>query len=703
MASGGLIIVESPAKARTLSRFLGRRFTVKASMGHIRDLPKSKLGVDIEAGFRPQYINIRGKAEIIKELKEAAKKAKRVYLATDPDREGEAISWHLTELLGLNPDDKIRIEFHEITKESVERALQAPRAVNAHLVDAQQTRRILDRLVGYSLSPLLWQKVRRGLSAGRVQSVAVRLIVDREEEIKAFRPTEYWTVSATLRKATDSASFTAELFSVGGTKVDLPDRASVEKVLAGLQGAQWRVQDVVQKERLRQPAAPFSTSTLQQEAARKLHFTARRTMNIAQQLYEGLDIGPEGSTGLITYMRTDSTRVAAPAVAEARAYIIKEYGDAFLPAEARKTKDQPLSQGAHEAIRPTSVGRHPDAIKQYLTSDQYRLYKLIWERFLASQMAAAVLDVVTADIAAGDYIFRARGQTVRFPGFTVLYRESTDEEAPDQDSDEKAFLPPLTPGEVVTAEKINPAQHFTEPPPRYTEASLVKALEEKGIGRPSTYATIIDTIQERGYVTKVDRHFVPTDLGVAVTQLLREYFPDIVDVAFTAGMEKKLDTVEEGKTPGIAVLEEFYKPFSDTLSRAQAAAPRVQLAGEPTDIKCDVCGRPMVVKYGRYGKFLACSGYPECRHTMPYREPTGARCPVCGGEMVLRRTKKGRNFYGCANYPTCTFTTWNKPTGRSCPKCGSFMVLKKHGAKTVYACANPACDYEEEQTGNDVT
>lgn len=694
-----LIIVESPAKARTIKKFVGRDYAVEASMGHVRDLPKSQLGVDIDDHFTPHYITIRGKGKLIERLRQQARQADRVLLATDPDREGEAISWHLCQLLDIPEDSPCRIVFHEITREAVRRALQEPRPIDGNLVDAQQARRVLDRLVGYKLSPLLWRKVRRGLSAGRVQSVAVRLIVDREEEIEAFTPQEYWTLDAELERQAGGEVFTARYHGDAEGKRELPNRDAVDRLLADLEGRSFVVLGVERKERRRNPAPPFTTSTLQQEASRKLGFSVRRTMRIAQELYEGIELRGEGAVGLVTYIRTDSTRIADQALDEAAAYIAERFGPEFSSPRKQAGRRQAQAQDAHEAIRPTSVAREPDAIKDDLTPDQYKLYRLIWERFVASQMAPAVLDTVTVEIGAGPHRFRATGSTVKFPGFMRLYVEGRDEGAEGDGDEGDRMLPELAEGDVLRVRALRPEQHFTQPPPRYTEAMLVRALEEKGIGRPSTYAPIIETIQERGYVVKEDRRFRPTELGRVVTALLKEYFPDIVDVEFTARMEADLDRIEEGERDWEDVVRAFYGPFSETLSRAEQQIQRVALPVEETDEVCEKCGRRMVIKHGRYGRFLACPGFPECRNTKPLVEKTGARCPRCGGELVQRRSRKGRVFYGCSNYPDCDFTTWDRPTAETCPECGTFLAEKRSRQGVRLVCANPECGYQREAAG----
>lgn len=675
-----LVIVESPAKARTLTKILGRNYLVKSSMGHVRDLPQSQFGVDVDNGFEPKYITIRGKGEIVRELREAARKTGRVLLASDPDREGEAIAWHLQNLLEIDEAKPCRIEFHEITAPAVTEAVRHPRPIDHRLVNAQQARRVLDRLVGYSLSPLLWRKVKKGLSAGRVQSVAVRLICEREEEIRNFVPEEYWTLTATLRPP-GGEEFQAKLLK----KDRIPDREAMDAILQALAGVTYRVKEVTQKEKRRQPPPPFITSTLQQEAARRLNFTAKRTMAVAQQLYEGIPLGPEGPVGLITYLRTDSTRVSPLAQEEARRYIGERFGEAYLPPKPPAFKREGQVQDAHEAIRPTSVVREPDEIKAFLTPDQYKLYRLIWQRFLASQMAAALFEATTADIEAGQFLFRASGQVLRFAGFLEVY---SDEEEKD------SLLPPLAEDMVLELVGLEPKQHFTQPPPRYTEASLVKALEEKGIGRPSTYAPIIETILARGYVKRQDRQFVPTELGFVVVGLLKEYFPDVVDVEFTAQMEKQLDLIEEGKLEWRKVVGDFYAPFRQVLAKAEQEIGTIEIAEEVSEERCPKCGRQMVVKHGRYGKFLACPAFPECRSTKPYQEETGVSCPQCGGKIVVRRGKKGRQFYGCSNYPNCTYTTWDKPTEKECPACQRERLVEKGGRRAVRLVC-PACGYQE--------
>lgn len=682
-----LIIVESPTKARTILRFMKSKYDVKASMGHVRDLPKSKLGVDIEDGFKPQYITIRGKGKVITELKDAAKQASHVYLATDPDREGEAISWHLCHVLGINPQEAQRVTFHEITENAVKEAFRHPMPIKQSLVDAQQARRILDRLVGYTLSPLLWNKIKPGLSAGRVQSSALRLIVDREIEIECFKPEEYWTIEAQLQN--EKGVVKAKYYGFDGKKRELKNRPDVDNVLREIDDAEFIVVSVKPKERRKNPPLPFTTSTLQQEASRKLGFPVRKTMRVAQTLYEGVELGEHGYAGLITYMRTDSTRVSPVAVKEARQYIDGAFGKEYI-GRGRKGKSAPGAQDAHEAIRPTEVLRLPSEIKRFLTEDQYKLYELIWSRFVASQMASAIYDTVTCDIAANKHVFRATGSRLAFPGFTRLYEEGEDtsEEAAEE-------IVPLTVNERLELRRIEPLQHFTQPPQRYTEASLVKALEQNGIGRPSTYAPIIATLTEREYVVREKRRLVPTELGRLVDSILREHFPSIVDVGFTADMEKQLDAIEEGSFQWEQVIEEFWKPFSKQLESAEKQIERVKLQDELAGVDCEKCGRPMVIKRSRYGKFIACSGYPECKNTKPFVERTGAICPRCKGDIVVRRSRKGRVFFGCLNYPECDFVSWSRPVpGKECPMCGCFLV-EAGGRSKGYRCGNPDCRYTE--------
>lgn len=685
-----LVIVESPAKAKTIGKYLGNKFIVKASMGHIRDLPKSQIGVEVDKNFEPKYITIRGKGSILKELKDASKKVKNIYLAADPDREGEAIAWHLAHYLEVGQDQPCRVVFNEITKQAVKDAFKSPRKIDMDLVNAQQARRILDRLVGYKISPLLWKKVKKGLSAGRVQSVAVKLIFDRENEIKKFIPEEYWTITAKL--SSGPSGFEAKFYGISGEKKDLHNEQEVKEVLGLISNAAYTVGEVKERERLRNPSPPFITSSLQQEAARKLNFRAHKTMSVAQQLYEGVDLGKEGTLGLITYMRTDSTRISPIAQEEAREFITGKFGDKYIPEAPRNyLKKGANAQDAHEAIRPTSVTMEPEHVKPHLSRDQYRLYKLIWERFLASQMASAILDTVTVDIQAGDVLFRANGSTVKFPGFMKLYVEGNDDDTVEADK----LLPPLKIGDRLENLGIDPKQHFTQPPPRYTEARLVKVLEELGIGRPSTYAPTLETIQKRGYVAMEEKKFVPTELGDLVIQLMEEFFPEIINVEFTAQMEGELDQVEEGQENWVQVLDTFYRSFEKRLTVAEEEMKEIEIQDEVSDEVCEKCGSPMVYKMGRFGKFLACSGFPECRNTKPIVKDTGVACPQCGnGKIVERRSKKGRIFYGCDQYPTCDFVSWDKPAGKPCPNCGSLMVEKKSRNGEQLQCTK--CEYKED-------
>ncbi|WP_066365003.1 type I DNA topoisomerase [Neobacillus fumarioli] len=686
-----LVIVESPAKAKTIERYLGKKYKVKASMGHVRDLPRSQMGVDVEHNFEPKYITIRGKGPVLKELKTAAKKAKQVYLAADPDREGEAIAWHLAHSLEIDIHSDCRVVFNEITKDAIKESFKHPRPINMDLVDAQQARRILDRLVGYNISPLLWKKVKKGLSAGRVQSVAVKLIIDREKEIKAFIPEEYWTIEGEFLKGKDQ--FSADFYTLEGKdKTELKSEQDVNNVLQGLDGNKFTVTAVTKRERKRNPAPPFITSSLQQEAARKLNFRAKKTMMLAQQLYEGIELGKEGTVGLITYMRTDSTRISEIAQKEAADYIRQEFGENYLKEETRKEKKQTNTQDAHEAIRPTSTFRTPESMKEFLSRDQFRLYKLIWDRFLASQMAQAVMDTMSVDLQNGNVLFRATGSKIKFPGFMKIYVEGSD----DQTEEKKdKLLPELKVGDEVFKKDIEPKQHFTQPPPRYTEARLVRTLEELGIGRPSTYAPTLDTIQNRGYVALDNKRFVPTELGEIINDLILEFFPDILDVEFTAKMEQDLDNIEEGKIPWVQVIDEFYKEFETHLKKAEEEMQSIEIKDEPAGEDCDLCGSPMVFKMGRYGKFMACSNFPDCRNTKPIVKEIGVTCPKCKeGTIVERKSKKKRLFYGCSRFPECDFISWDKPLPRSCPKCEGLLVEKKLKKGVQVQCTN--CDYKEE-------
>ncbi len=696
--ASNLVIVESPSKAKTIGRYLGPDYVVKASMGHLRDLPKSKMGVDLEHDFTPQYIPVRGKESLIKELKTEAGKADTVYLATDPDREGEAISWHLKELLEL-PDDKARrVTFNEITQKVVREAIQHPREIDYNLVDAQQARRILDRIVGYQLSPLLWKKVRRGLSAGRVQSVATRMVVDREQEIRNFQPREYWTIDVTLNRMGKPGSFVAHYYG-SPKKRELENEAQAQEVLADIDGRLFSVSSVKKAEKKRSSPPPFTTSTLQQEASRKLGFTPKKTMMIAQQLYEGVDIAGEGTTGLITYMRTDSLRLSDEAMAEAAQFIRARYGADYYYGSFHTFKTKSGAQDAHEAIRPTHVELEPERVRASLTQDQYRLYKLVWSRFLATQMANALFDTVSIDTECAGHVFRASHQSLRFAGFMSVYEEGKDEETEQLGS----ALPDLTVGEQVSQMKSEKEQHFTQPPARYTEATLVKAMEEKGVGRPSTYAATISTIEDREYVVKQDKRLAPTPLGEIVTGLMMERFNDIIDVEFTANMESRLDAVEEGKQPWKALLADFYQDFSKELQDAETALEgvRLKVPEEETDEVCELCGRKMVIKTGRFGKFLACPGFPECKNTKPLVERMPGRCPKCGSGILKRKSKKGFAYYACEKGAECGFMTWDVPTAEDCPECGQTLFKKSGKGRMKPFCINEACSrfLPEDQRG----
>ena len=686
-----LVIVESPAKAKTIKKYLGSDFDVVASMGHVRDLPENRLSVDVKKDFKPKYEVIKGKEKLVEELKEAAEKSDEVFLATDPDREGEAISWHLAYLLGLDVEDHNRVTFNEITKTAVINGIENPRAIDMDLVNAQQARRILDRLVGYKLSPFLSQKIRRGLSGGRVQSVAVRIIVDRENEIRKFVPEEYWTLDAKYTPQGSRKAFPASFYGDVDGKIKITNQEQADKILAELEDAEYQVVKVKKGTRRKSPAPPFITSTLQQEASRKLGFQARRTMKVAQELYEGVEVADMGAVGLITYMRTDSLRISEDAVKEAADYILERWGKKYLPDTPRKFKVKANAQDGHEAIRPTMPNLSPDQVKDSLTSDQYKLYKLIWERFIACQMSNCLQSTTQADIQAKNYIFKASGYTVTFDGYTVLYEEGKDEE-----EEAKGALPVLENGMPLKCKELVGNQHFTQPPPRYTEASLIKALEENGIGRPSTYATTISTITSREYVTRENKTLKPTELGEVITKLMKEHFPKIVNVKFTAQVESELDEVEHGKEEWTQQLHTFYDEFSDTLKKAKEAMDgvKIQLEEDKTDIICELCGRQMVVKTGRYGRFIACPGYPECKNIKKIINETGAECPKCGGRVIVKKTKKGRVFYGCKEYPNCDFVSWDEPSMEKCPQCGK-TLLKKKGKKPKLYCITPDCGYEK--------
>lgn len=696
-----LVIVESPAKANTIQKYLGDGYKVVASMGHIRDLPKSKLGVDVDHDFIPKYENIKGKEELIDKLKAAAKGCEGVYLATDPDREGEAISWHLAELLGVDVGDKNRVTFTEITKSGIKNGMANPRQIDMQLVDAQQARRILDRIVGYKISPFLWRKIRKGLSAGRVQSVAVRLIVDREEEIRVFEPQEYWSIDANLAKMTgnakEKAPFSAKYYGAQGKKQEITTQEQAQAILAQLEGASFAVKKVKKGVRRKSPAPPFITSTLQQDASRRLGFQARRAMKVAQELYEGVEVEDHGAVGLITYMRTDSLRISDEALGEAERFILATYGKEYTLEKPRVFKTKKGAQDAHEAIRPTMIDLTPAEVKKSLTADQYKLYKLIWERFIASQMAEALYNTVSAEIEAGEYLFKASGFNVKFDGFTTLYEESSDTA-----QEESTQLPPLEEGEKLVVEAITPCQHFTQPPPRYTEASLIKELEENGIGRPSTYAPILSTIQQRGYVEREQKILRPTALGEVTTQLMKEQFSNIVDAKFTAAMEEKLDGVEEGKINWVSVMDAFYKDFDATLKAADKnmEGTRMKVPDEETEEVCELCGRKMVIKHGRFGKFLACPGFPECKNTRKLVQTTPGDCPLCGKRVLAKKSKTGRGYFGCEDNPKCSFMTWDTPLSDKCPKCGSSLFQKGAKGKLIH-CLKESCGYIKGADGNE--
>lgn len=688
-----LVIVESPTKVKSIKKYLGSGYEVMASMGHVRDLPKSKLGVDIEHDFKPQYVNMTDKKDLIKSLKEAAANSDQVLLATDPDREGEAISWHLAQILALDMNECNRVAFNEITETGVKAGIKEPHKINIDLVDAQQARRVLDRIVGYKLSPFLWKKVKSGLSAGRVQTVALRLIVEREREIEKFNAEEYWTVDAKLLAA--KKSFSAKLYGFSdGKKIDIiPNEEEAGKIVSALEGAEYKVSELKRGIRKKQPAPPFITSTLQQEASRKLGFTGQRTMRIAQQLYEGVDIPGVGTTGLITYMRTDSLRISEEARAAANKYIAGRFGEKYLPEKPRYFKTKSGAQDAHEAIRPTLVTLSPDTVKDSLTAEQYKLYKLIWERFLASLMAVCVQNTVNVNITAGDYLFKASGYSVKFDGFTVLYEEGKDE-----DSEEGGALPEMKEGDLLKLKELTPNQHFTQPPARYTEPTLIKALDENGIGRPSTYAPIISNILSRDYIEREKKSLKPTGLGTVVSDLMVDYFNKIIDVKFTAGLEKQLDEIGAGKRGWVDTIKDFYKDFDKLYTKAESSleGKRVKVPVEETDVVCEKCGRNMVIKSGRFGKFLACPGYPECKNTKPLPEDEVKQpCPKCGAKLLKKKSKKGKTFYGCSNYPECDFAAPGIPTGEVCPECGGYLISGIRGRKY---CMNSECPTRAKKT-----
>lgn len=680
-----LVIVESPAKAKTIEKYLGRNYKVVASVGHIRDLKKSSMSIDFDNNYEPLYINIRGKGSLINDLKKEAKKAKKVYLASDPDREGEAISWHLAHILNLDETDKNRVVFNEITKDAVKNAFVEPRQIDMNLVDAQQARRVLDRIVGYSISPLLWKKVKKGLSAGRVQSVALKLIIDRENEIKAFKPEEYWTIDGFFQKG--NKKFQASFYGVDGKKLKLETNEDVQKVLALITSDTFEVAKVEKKERRRNAPLPYTTSSLQQDAANKINFRTRKTMMVAQQLYEGISLGKSGTQGLITYMRTDSTRISPVAQNEAANFITERFGATYSK-HGNRVKNASGAQDAHEAIRPSNVTLTPELIAQHLDKDQLKLYTLIWNRFVASQMTAAIFDTMKVHLEQNGVRFTANGSQVKFDGYLAVYN----------DSDKNKMLPDMAEGDSVKKVSTNPEQHFTQPPARYSEATLIKTLEENGVGRPSTYAPTLDVIQRRYYVRLAAKRFEPTELGEIVNGLIVEFFPDIVDVKFTADMESKLDEVEEGKQQWQSVIDAFYKPFEKELAKAETEIEKIQIKDEPAGFDCELCGHPMVIKLGRYGKFYACSNFPECHNTKAITKEIGVTCPLCGeGQVIERKTKRNRIFYGCDRYPDCEFTSWDKPVGRTCPKSGDYLVEKKiRGGGKQVVCSNEECDYAEE-------
>ena len=698
-----LVIVESPTKANTIKKFLGRSYKVEASAGHVRDLPKSKLAIDIENDFEPQYINIRGKGDLIKTLKKEAGKAKKVYLATDPDREGEAISWHLTQLLDIDANEPCRVTFNEITKNAVLEGFKNPRPIDMKLVDTYQARRVLDRIVGYKISPVLWKKVKKGLSAGRVQSVATRLICDREDEIEAFEPKEYWSITALLSKFGKKDRFEAKFHGKQGGKIEVENEEQAKTIYDEIENSEFKVVDLKKSERRRSPAPPFTTSTLQQEASRRFGFPASKTMMVAQMLYEGIDLGgKQGVTGLVTYIRTDSVRISDNAQNQALEYIKGNFGDEYVPKKKRVYKNKNQAQDAHEAIRPTYLEHAPGKIKDKLTNDQYKLYKLIYERFIASQMAEAVYDTVSVDIltSKGDYLFKASGSTLKFKGYTAIYMDSKSDNNDENEEDGNRKLPKLEVGEVLNLDKLDKKQHFTQPPPRYTEASLVKALEEHGIGRPSTYAPTISTILARGYVRREKKVLFPTELGRIVNDLLKKSFNDIVNVEFTANIEDRFDKIAEGEENWVSVIRDFYTPFEKQVQMAEEELEKVKIEDPVSDVPCDKCGRMMVYKTGRYGKFLACPGFPECRNTKPIVEEVGVDCPSCGKPLIYRKTKTGRKYVGCSNYPDCEFNSWNVLTGEKCPECGQHLEYVNRRSGTQIACSNKKCSYKMDVVEN---
>lgn len=683
-----LVIVESPAKAKTINKYLGKNYTVIASMGHMRDLPKSQLGIDTENNYEPKYITIRGKGELMSKLKKAAKAADKIYLATDPDREGEAISWHLANILDIDTKKACRITFNEVTKSAVTASLKAARPIDENLVDAQQARRVLDRIVGYKISPILWKKVKKGLSAGRVQSAATKIVVDREREIEAFEPKEYWTITVPLSAKGERKSMPARFYGIGGKKKELKSFEEAEAIKERIKGQEFLVKSATYADKAQQPSPPFTTSTLQQEASRKLGFTSRRTMSAAQQLYEGVSVPGKGTLGLITYMRTDSLRITPDAQNAARGIIAEKFGNEFMPKSPRNYKTGKNAQDAHEAIRPTVPEIEPEAIKAAVSADLYKIYKLIWERFIASQMANAVYNTLTAEFDANGAVFRASARALQFAGYRAVYIDGSEE----NEEKESKRLPSLEKGMNLAAGEVEAEQHFTEPPARYTEASLIKTMEENGIGRPSTYAPTISTILGRDYVAREKRMLKPTELGTIVTDIMEENFSDIVDVDFTANMEQQLDDIEAGSEKWVDVIDRFYKPFKEDLEKAEKAIEKIEIKDEVSDEICDKCGRNMVIKLGRFGKFLACPGFPECRNAKPILKDTGVKCPKCGGRIVERRSQRGKKYFSCENAPSCDFLLWDEPTKTPCPKCGGVMTRKYLKKGSVTVCSNPECD-----------
>lgn len=681
-----LVIVESPAKAKTIAKYLGKNYIVEASMGHVRDLPKSQLGVDTENNYNPKYITIRGKGDLIDKLKKAAKKSEKVYLATDPDREGEAISWHLAQILNIDQKDKCRIVFNEITKNAVKNAIKVPRAINVNLVDAQQARRILDRLVGYEISPVLWKKIKWGLSAGRVQSVALKIICDRENEVNEFVPKEYWSIESKLNKQGDKKSFTVKLTTKNNKKIEINNEDESRVIIKELEKGSFTVSKIKKSQKTKNPLPPFTTSTLQQEAYRKLNFATKKTMSVAQQLYEGVDVKGHGSLGLITYMRTDSVRISDEAQNSAREFLINNFGSDYIPEEARIFKGKKNAQDAHEAIRPTYVELTPEVVKDSLKDEQYKLYKLIWNRFMASQMSSCLLNVTSVEIENGEYQFRASGSSVKFDGFMKLYEYSTEEE------DNSVNIPELSENEILQNKGVEGKQHFTQPPAKYSEASLVKTLEEYGIGRPSTYAPIISTLLDRKYIERDKKNLIPTELGIIVNNIVSEFFKEIVDIDFTAEMENKLDNIEEGKDIWNNIVAEFFEPIKKEIEVAEKEIAKITIEDKISEEVCDKCGRNMVIKQGRFGQFLACPGYPECKNTKPIVEELDVNCPKCGGNILVKKSKKGRKFFGCSNYPNCDFVSWFEPAAEKCPACGGNMVKKYSKTKGSYLeCTNGEC------------